>query len=230
MRTPVLLAPFFFLGVGCGGSATDAGGGTGTLYVDGEIEASPQLPNASELADFDTEFEVRIRLGDQNVTTGDVFIDAADEHIPLVYSPDSGSWHGRQSGYHRAYELDIVSGEHAVEGVTLEGPDVHWFETPLPGAVVDASLPLEIAWGGDHAEAARLDAWDGDAVAIDDTGEYVVPAFTLQTNDGEARDEEIELERWSRIAPAGAVGGSELTVTVRNRIEILVAPCPTCPN
>ena len=50
------------------GSGNDPGGGTSTLFVDGNVSARPRLTNAQGSLDFDTVFEVRVMLGQKAVT------------------------------------------------------------------------------------------------------------------------------------------------------------------
>jgi hypothetical protein len=239
MKLASFASTFAFL-VGCGGdgpfgpgAGNDPGGGTGTLLVDGDIEAEPAFDNARDGTDFTTQFRIRIARAGAAVTTGMVTVESIAGAVELVFDPsdDGGRWRGVQSGYHEVYRLDVASGEDAVDGVRVDGPDVHWFDTPLAGSTVDASLPLAIEWDrGDEAESASIETERIDRVGIADTGAYTLAAGGLRSKDAETETERIELRRSARVVPAGGTGGSEVSVQIDNRIDVVVAPCPTCEN
>jgi hypothetical protein len=215
------------------GAGDDPGTGTSTLSIDGEVEAEPRIDNAQDSADFDTSFRIRITRAGQAVTTGEVTVESSAGVIALAFDPqaDGGSWRGVQTGYFEVYRLDVLSGEDTVEGVRVDGPDIHWFDLPLPGATVDASLALVIDWDrDDEADSASIGTEETDDVGIVDSGTYSLAVGMLRSKDSEAQTERLDLRRSARVAPAGAVGGSELRVEIRNRIDLVVAPCPTCAN
>jgi hypothetical protein len=236
----VLVASAFTILVGCGGdgafgpgAGNDPGGGTGTLLVSGDVEAGPAFDNAQDELDFTTSFRIRVERGGAPVTTGTVTVESIAGAVDLVFDPsdEGGRWRGVQSGYYEVYRLDVASGEDAVEGVRVDGPDIHWFDAPLAGASVDASLPLDIEWDrGDEAESASLETEQIDRVGIADTGAYTLAVGSLRSKAAETETERIDLRRSARVVPAGGIGGSELSVQIENRIDVVVAPCPTCHN
>lgn len=206
------------------GSGNDLGTGTRTLLVDADVQASPQITNASTAADFQTHVEVRISKDNVAVTTGTVTVSSAGGDIALVFQPAENRWWGLQAGYHEVYELNVQSGDDAVEAVRLDGPALHHFTAPAAGATVDATMPLAVRWErGEAADAADFDTEEMDSISIADTGAFDVPVGGLKSNGGETEQERLRLDRHSRIAPAGAVAGSELRVEVRNEIDVLVA-------
>lgn len=209
------------------GAGNDAGTGTSTLAIDGDIEARPRLVNARTSADFDTELSVRVMLDLQPVTTGSVTVTSASGSVPLVYRADNNHWEATAAGYDEVYVLDVVSGVHAVEGVRVDGPDIHFFSAPTAGATVDSTLPLEITWtSNDAATSASIDAEEIDRISIPDTGLYMLSGGALKADRDTARENQIELRRLDRVTPAGAIGGSEVSVSVENRIQVIAMPNP----
>jgi hypothetical protein len=232
MRPRLVLTTVVLLVPACGGGVgrDDPGTGTGTLFVDADIEASPELPNAQHADDFTTRFEVRVTRSGQDVIDGTVTIASAAGEVALVYDPVDSEWRGAQNGYHAGYELSIVSADDTIDGVVLNGPDFHRFTAPTAGATVDATLPLDVRWDrDDRADVADFETRETDRVTIEDSGRYTIPALVLRHAPDQLEEEALELRRWKRIAPAGAVAGSQLRVEVRNWTGVLVAACPTCP-
>jgi hypothetical protein len=219
------------LAAACGGNALepgagdDPGGGTRTLFVDADVQASPRITNASAAGDFETHFEVRVARDGVDLTSGTVTMVSSGGEVALVYQTSENRWWGVQAGYHEVYELNVQAGDDTVDGVRVDGPAPHHFTEPLPGATVDSRLPLVVRWErGEAAASASFDTEEMDSLAIADTGSFEIPVGGLKSNSGETEQERLRLDRFARIAPAGAVAGSELRVEVRNEIEILVQP------
>lgn len=210
------------------GSGNDPGGGTQTLVVDGSARAEPRLANARVASDFDTDLEVRVTLNGTAVTTGTVTVTSATGAFDLIFDPaEGGRWRGSAPRYDEVYILDVVSGEDTVEGVRVDGPDIHTFVEPLPGATVDSTMPLAIEWGGDHgADSASIDTEEIDNLAIEDTGTFSLAPGSLKTEQDKAKENTLRLTRNNVIVPAGAAAGSEWRVSIRNEIEVLAAPAP----
>lgn len=222
-----------FAACGGGGSdldpgAGDSGGtGTNTLLVNGSVSADPRLTNARAAAEFDTEFSLRITLNGVGVTTGNVTITGNSGKFPLTYVGDNGKWEGVGLGYDEVYILDVISGEHEVTGVRVDGPDFHTFKEPLPGATVDSTLPLKVTWdSGESADSTAIRADKIDWVSIPDEQTYMLSAGSLDAANDQATPNDLRLVRTNRVIPAGAVGGSEFSVSVENRIEIVAQPNP----
>ncbi|MCB9563512.1 MAG: hypothetical protein H6708_24190 [Kofleriaceae bacterium] len=213
----------------CGGTPSDAddpGSGTRTLRVEASITATPDVSNAQTSADFTTEFSIRIDKAGTPITSGTVTVTGNAGPIALTWSdPNGGRWRGSAPSYDQVYQLDVVAGADTVEGVVLAGPDVHVFTAPTPGATVDATLPLDVAWASqDVATSTSIKTREIDPIGIDDTGSYQLAVGTLRSKPTEVEQEELRLTRSTRIEPAGAVAGSQLTVSIDNRIDLVVAP------
>lgn len=207
------------------GAGDSAGSGTNTLFVEGRVHAEPRLTNARSGVEFNTDFSILVLLNGAPVTTGIVTITSASGEFPLTYVVDR--WVGQMNGYDEVYKLDIESGSNNVHDVRVDGPDVHTFEKPLAGATVDSTMPLPIDWArDDEADIASIDAERIDKLSIPDSGQYMLSALALDADADQPRENDIEIERTDRVAPAGAIAGSEFTVRVRNRITVIAAPNP----
>lgn len=231
-RNIVLLFSILGAGGACGGdldpgAGDSAGKGTSTLLVNGDITARPRLTNARDTGDFDTEISVRVSLNLQFVATGTVMVTSSSGKVPLTFRPDRGRWEGTASGYDQVYVLDVESGADAVQGVRVDGPDIHVFKAPTIGATLDSTQPLRVQWDSDQtADSASISVGDIERLAIPDNGDYTLAAGSLRAERDQPRQNTIELSRMNRVTPAGAVGGSDFSVTVENWIEVVAQPNP----
>ena len=214
----------------CGGGNLDPGAGnavgtgTGTLSVAGTAHASPRQINARVSTDFDTDFDVRVTLNNQTVTTGTVTITSATGKTALTFHPDM-HWTGTVAGYDQVYALDVVSGTDQVTGVRVDGPDIHVFSKPTEGQAVDATMPLPLAWDRqDTADSATLRAENIDSITIADSGTYSLSPGSLKTDQTVARPNTLRLTRSNRVVPSGAAAGSTWSVTIDNSIDVVAMP------
>jgi len=225
MRVP-FVASIVLLAACGGGPSNDPGTGTNTLFVDADMHASSDAANASESSQYSTDLRVRVQLNGADVTTGTVTVSDDNGSTSLVYDGTNGNrWYGTESGYTGEYTLDIVSGTNTVEGVVLTGPDIHTFTAPTGSAAVDATKPIEVDWARDvQADEATIETNKLDRVPIPDSGTFMIPVGGVDSDATQPKDDDIQIVRSSTIAPAGAVGGSQLRVSVENHLPILVAP------
>lgn len=230
-----VFASFAFIVIGCGGpldpgSGSTPGSGTGTLEVRGNASAEPRFDNAHLPGEFDTEFGVRVFLGGNQVRTGTVTVTSRFATMPLSWTDaDGGHWTGRVAGYDEVYQLDVISGPDDVTGVIVDGPDIHAFIEPLPGATLDSTVPNDLIWdSSDVADFASLDG-EFDRITIADTGLYSMGIGLLRAERDQARTNQLELRRTNQLVPGGAVGDSSFSVTVRNEMEVVVQPNPLLP-
>lgn len=209
------------------GAGNDAGSGSTTLAIDGDIQAKPRLVNARTSGDFDTELSVRVVLNLQPVTTGTVTVTSSSGSVPLVYRADKNRWEAIAAGYDEVYVVDVESGANFIEGVRVDGPDIHVFSEPAVGASVDSTLPLKVTWASEEeAASASIDAEEIGTVAIADTGLYMLSGGALKAEQDKARENTLELVRVNRVTPAGAIGGSQVSVSIENRIQVVAIPNP----
>lgn len=224
-------ASILLLGVAaCGGGSLDpgagdsAGTGSKTLAIDAAARAMPRQINARDRTDFDTEFTVRVTLGDQPVTSGALTVTSATGKTTLTLRGD-GRWAGTAPGYDQVYVLDVENGSDRVEGVRVDGPDIHVFTEPGAGDTVDATIPLAIAWSRDaRSDTATMHAENIDAIAISDTGSYSLAPGSLRTDKSLARPNTLRLTRTNHVVPSGALAGSSWTVSVDNAIDVVARP------
>jgi len=216
----------------CGNAALDpgvgnaAGTGTATLTVVGEASASPREANASTAADFDTDFKVKVSFNNNTVTTGIVTVTSSTGKVALTYDKDH-DWSGTAAGYDEVYVLDVVHGDDRVEGVRVDGPDIHVFTQPTNNASVDAAAPLLIMWQrAQPADAATLRIESGRTTTIDDAGSYTLPAGTLKTERSQTRRHKLRLTRTNQVSPEGSAPDSAWSVTIENTIEVVTPPVP----
>lgn len=216
----------------CGGGDLDpgagnaAGAGTGTLVVTGSAHATPRLINARIPADFDTELTVRVSRDNQAVTTGTVTITSASGKAALTYHGNEDHWTGRAPSYDEVYVLDVVSGSDRLEGVRVDGPDIHVFSEPSEGANIETTMPLTIRWErGDEAYTTQLRADTFEPITIPDTGTYSLAGGSLKADKSQPWQQTLRLLRTNHIAPSGAPGGS-WDVTIENRLNVIAEVLP----
>lgn len=209
------------------GAGSDPGEGSLTLHLDADLDARPLVPNAAKSADFTTQFSVRLDKGGTPLTTGTVTVESSAGLVALTYDGEGNRWSGVQNGYFEVYRLSVTSGDDFLDGVRVDGPSVFWFTSPAPGATVDTSAPVAVTWSrDDDAEVTRLDTDQLDELAIPDTGSYSIAAGGFKSKRGEVEQERIRITRAARITPTGALPASELRVSIRNEISVVVAPAP----
>ncbi|HEU4727405.1 MAG TPA: hypothetical protein VFT22_05945 [Kofleriaceae bacterium] len=216
----------------CGGSDLDpgagnaAGAGTGTLVINGSAHASPRLINARMKTEFDTELTVRVSRDDQPITTGTVTITSASGKVALTYRANENHWTGSAPNYDEVYVLDVVSGADRLEGVRVDGPDIHVFSEPSEGANIETTMPLTIRWDrGDEAFTTQLRADTFEPITIPDTGTYSLASGSLKADKSQPWQQTLRLLRTNHVVPSGAPGGS-WDVTIENRLDVIAQVLP----
>jgi hypothetical protein len=219
------------------GAGSDPGGGTETLLVSGDAHATPRSANATSEADFDTDFSVQISLAGATVSTGTVTITSSSGSVPLAFQTDQAgsSWRGTAAGYDEVYQLDVTSGPDTVTGVRVDGPDIHAFTAPLPGANIDTTMPLTLTWdrvSEAHTATLRTDGGDGGpgSIVIPDSGTYAMAANFLRADTQGVRTDQLRLIRENEVAPAGAAAGSLVSVSIENDVEVVALANPLAKN
>lgn len=214
--------------IGCSGSE-DPGTGTKTLKVVAALEAREQIPNASSRNDFDVTVEVLVTKDSLPVSDALVIatLDGDDEILLDEGDLLKGRYTASRVGYPGSVELDVESGDDNVKDALLLCPDIHVFKSPTPGQVVPAGQDLEVKWDRDEpADAAELESKKEGRIEIEDTGSYTLDATHFPGKPDKQEDDRITLWRTERVGLEGGVGGSELSVLVRNRVEFLVDTTP----
>jgi len=222
------------------GAGSDPGAGTETLLVTGDAHATPRIANATSDADFDTDFSFDISLAGATIATGTVTITSSSGSVPLVFQTDQtgSSWRGTAPGYDEVYQLDVTSGPDTISGVRVDGPDIHSFTAPLPGANIDTSMPLTVTWNrAAEAHTATLRSDGGDnggggngSLAIPDSGSYDMAANFLRADPQGVRTDMLRLTRENEVTPAGGASGSLVAVSIENQVEVVALANPTAGN
>jgi hypothetical protein len=208
------------------GAGSDPGTGTGTLAIEGSVHASPRQNNARVSTDFDAELSVRLALADQAVTTGTVTVTSASGKAPLTYRGDS-RWTGTAASYDEVYVLDVMTGADQLGSVRVDGPDIHVFEAPIEGTMIDTTMALMIRWShADQAERVELRGDSFDPIELTDSGAYSLASGSLKADKSGARRQTLRLLRTNRVIPSGATLGSGWEVTIENRVDVVAQPAP----
>ncbi len=234
MKTHFLVSAALFSFAACGGGSDldpgagdDPGKGTSTLMIDGSAHGSPRLINAQSTGDFDTFFSVRVQLNGQDVSTAKVEVTSSSGTITLSYIGADNHYEGSAAGYDEVYVLDVEAGADFARGIRVDGPDIHTFSKPQAGATVDSTLPLEITWSSDDtADSASLRAEQIEDIAMPDTGKYVLAVGGIRAENDKIRENDLRIRRADRVTPASTIGGSEWTVSIDNRIQVVAQPNP----
>ena len=203
----------------CGGD--DEGRGSNTLRVNATIEALNRSPNAASSSGFDTQVEVEVRKGGSAVSDAVVVVETDLGTIELTEG-NSGEYSGSQSGYAQVFRLSVDAGDDYLRGVRLTGPEIHVFEEPSQSGNQPADTAMVVRWSPSGADRAQMSVAEMDLTVISDTGEYTVLGQHLEASDGDVEEEVIELWRTNVLTPAGTTTGSEVSVTVRNTLDIFV--------
>ena len=131
------------------------------------------------------------------------------------------------ASYDEVYRLDVVSGNDEVVGVIVDGPDIHVFTNPMPGATLDSTVANALSWNRDErADITTFDADEIDRLTIEDTGDFMMTVGVLRAERDQVRENRLELRRTNHVIPAGAIAGSDFAVSVENRMTVLAAPNP----
>jgi hypothetical protein len=206
------------------GAGNDPGTGTRTLVVEGAVVASPRRFNARAGREFETEFSLRLTRDDGPVVDGTVTITSATGKATLTYQ--GGRWTGSAASYDEVYVLDVASGTDRIDAARVDGPDVHVFTQPPPGATILSTLPLTVQWSrAAEADAAALRTESIEWIEIADAGSYVLPPRALK-GEPNRPDFTLRLARTNRLVPAGAAAGSMWSVTIENRLNVDTEPLP----
>lgn len=234
LQMKFLIASTLFL-VACGGTGSefdpgagdDPGVGTSTLTINGSARAEARAANALDPSQFSTDLSVRVQLNGQAVTTGTVTVESSTGMVSLTYVGDNGRWEGTAAGYDEVYKFSVESGADNVKGVRVDGPDIHSFTKPTAGASLDSTMENPVEWdSSDTADSATLKTETIDNLAIPDTGKYTLAAGGLKAEKDQVKENQIRLTRTNRVVPDGAAGGSEVSVSVENEIQVLALANP----
>jgi hypothetical protein len=201
------------------GSGDDAGSGTRTLHVEGEVSGS------SNGTSFSTSFTVNISKSGVPVTDAKVTITSRTGHYVLgsdIRFP--GKWSHIADGYEQIYVLDVESGADTIRDVRVDGPRPVVFTSPADDSTIDPASPLEVRWEPEAAELTSLliNPQAASFMKIEDSGSFTIPANTLAPN--AAGSHGVGLIRTNTVTPAGAVEGSSMLVSTNAFLHVCDRP------
>lgn len=216
------------------GAGSNPGSGTSTLVVNGSAIAQPRVANSSQASDFTTDLSVRITLNNTPVTTGTVTMKSRTVSVPLTFNANGGgqgSWSGTAAGYDEVYQLDIVAGADTVNGVIVDGPDIHTITAPTAGASLDSTIANTLTWSrGGMADTATFSVIDNtNGLVVPDSGTYSIAPLSLKSDKAQTRTNTLRLTRANRVTPTGAASGSMITVGIENDLDVVVLANPNGP-
>ena len=197
----------------CGGDDdtfvdSDPGDGSGTLRVEASIE------NDGDGGDF----QVRVDRAGEDVNDADVVISYVDGDETLALE-GGGDYRGGHAGWSDSYAIDVTAGDDWLDGA-IEAPELPELVEPSPTEAFDPHDAEDgvvvVSWDGAAAMSVRVKTkdfeWQGD-----DTGSLEIPATAF-----EEEDQEIEISRRNSIDLAGGSPGSELTVSAKTKLRLIV--------
>ena len=188
---------------------------------------APAFANARSAAVFDTHISVRVTLNGQQVTTGSASVTSRTATTPLVFDTSTGKWDATVIGYDEVYIVDVESGSDYVEGVRVDGPDINFSTAPMAGPTLDSTVATPVTWSAEQeAATAAIDAEQIDKLAIPDSRQYMLAAGALKADKDSPRENTNALVGTNRITPAGAIVGSDVRVSVENRVRVIAQPNP----
>jgi hypothetical protein len=190
-------------GAACG--FADAGEGTGTLTVVGELDCA-----------FDTlttQVTFTVHKGAEPLTNANITLTDGDSHDSLYvpWEAGSGEYRAQWPGYHRRVTAQVWSGADGLMA-RLEGPGQHTVTHPRSGAVLGLKDALDVRWSttdGVRAQAVILrvqDAAGGLTHTLEqDGGQHQFAASALAP--GRAT---VTVTRVGQLTPHGGAEGSLL--------------------
>lgn len=174
---PFAAACALWLAAACG--FTDAGQGTGTLAVTGELNCA--------FATMKTDVAFSIAGTDAALTNANITLLDEDTHdaLHVAYTGTPGQYAATWPGYHRRISMQIWS---EADGLMarLEGPGRHTVAHPRSGAVLPLKDAVDVLWSTDDGVRAQnvaltvADAQGGtQALLAHDGGQHQLPSAAL---------------------------------------------------
>lgn len=171
---------------------------------------------------FSTVYQV-ILMDDLNSPITDAVVTFANTQTGLVtlvhQSLNPGTYlSGTFDYFDGVYTLNVTSPIGGIVNATVVGPDLHTITFPLTLDVVPSTAPFTLLWARTTtAEEALIETNDfGPEITLDD-GIFDIPAsFNPRT------DLRIRITRKNTGTLPGTLGGSGLSVSIRNAVEEVV--------
>lgn len=207
----------------CGGEpdrvVNNAGTGSNTLKVEAVILAKENYSSAKNPEEFTTEIVIKIMdIQNQGIQDATVIVNAGGKEIIVPHDKNGVYRAGSIVGYDRVYSMDITRGSDSVEGVTVTGPEIHSIKIGNPAdtaTTVKASSPVTVLWSPyGYATGVEIETKNYKE-NVADSGTYTIPVGNFVAGGVDY----IRITREKSLNPAGALGGSIVTVKIRNRLE-----------
>ncbi len=214
MKPTRFLAALAATALACGGgtatSHNNAGTGTSTLLVTGDIEAA--MNNGAPA----TNFTVTLRDGLGNrVSAATVTISNSglpNGSVSLVENQQgSGRYVNAIAQFPGGdFGLSVTRNTDNVQGVVVGGIGMHTINTPARNAVVPANQPLAVSWTTPStAKQATISTSNFNGISTADTGSYTIAA----TNNPPNPSQQLDVSRFNEVDIAGGLAGSRLRLT-----------------
>jgi len=213
MKHTKLLAVLAATALACGGgtatSHNNAGTGTSTLLVTGDIEGS--MNNGAPV----TNFMVTLRDGLGNRVPAAI-VTISNSGLPngsvsLVEATQPGRYGSSIAQFPGGdFQLSVTRNTDNVQGVVVGGVGMHTINTPARNAVVPANQPLAVSWTTPStAKQATISTSNFNGISTADTGSYTIAA----TNNPPNPSQQLNVSRFNEVDIAGGLAGSRLRLT-----------------
>jgi hypothetical protein len=207
------------------GAGNDPGTRTGSISVSGYVYATPTHANVRQPSELTSEFQVIILSGGGFASGKTVTVTSATGTFPLAFVKTNvlgEYWMGSAPSYDEVYVLDVVTNQGTLEGLRVDGPDLHVFSEPEEGATVDAEALLRVVWKRDNkADYAAIDIDSEIYQFLVDTGETSISPRLLAIANPGALQHTLRVERTNRVE---LDDGAAWSATVVNGIDLITPP------
>ena len=208
------------------GSGDASGEGSATLQVIAEIEAEPRDGETALLeSNLEVEFEVDVQDADGNDVDAEVTITSALGEVVLTPGDCGRAYCGEQLEYGQVYELAVVAGDDWLSGVVITGPNLHQIDSPDASEALDSTVAHVIEWTpADEADRVKIETEEFEHEMAGDDGLFELPAGSLRSDADKTEEDRIRVKRERKLDLSGGLSGSEIEISVRNGLDILVQP------
>jgi hypothetical protein len=214
MKHTRFLAALAATALACGGgtatSHNNAGTGTSTLLVTGDIAASTTDGGPA------TNFTVTVRDGLNNRVSG-ASVAILNSGLPngsvslVETTQGSGRYQSSIAQFPGGdFGLSVTRNADNVQGVVVGGVGMQTINAPTRNAVVAANQPLAVSWTTPStAKQATISTRDFNGISTADTGSYTIAATSNPPN----TSQQLLVSRFNEVDIAGGLAGSRLRLT-----------------
>jgi len=196
-------------------SRNNAGAGSSTLQVQGDINAS--TTGGAPL----TTFSVTVRDGAGN-TIGGATVTVLNASLPngsitLVQAiPPNGAYVNSVASFPTGdFQLNVVKGTDSVQGVVVGGPGMPTINAPVLNSTVAANTDLAVSWTTPVVAKQVTVSTRDMSFTGPDLGAYTIVAAQNPARLGQR----VRVDRFNEVEAAGGLVGSRLSVMYRAAID-----------